>query len=115
MKFPENIRPETLEKKYLGKLSKKALSFMKACLKLNPAERITAAEALKHPYFEDLREEDLRKVNIIEREIDTARALSVNRANQNTRSNNNIALQSQKSIVHEIEKPPLLAYDTKYY
>jgi len=49
-------KPETLEKKYLGKLSKKALSFMKACLKMDPNQRITAADALQHPYFDGLRE-----------------------------------------------------------
>jgi cyclin-dependent kinase-like len=36
MKFPEILKPETLEKKYLGKLSKKALSFMKGLLKMDP-------------------------------------------------------------------------------
>jgi cyclin-dependent kinase-like len=56
VKFPEVTKPETLEKKYLGKLSKKALSFMKTCLKMDPAERISAAEALQHPYFEGLRD-----------------------------------------------------------
>jgi len=56
VKFPEMIKPETLEKKYLGKLTKKALSFMKACLKMDPAQRITASEALQHSYFDGLRE-----------------------------------------------------------
>ena len=59
VKFPEMIKPETLEKKYLGKLSKKALSFMKACLKMDPSERITASEALQHSYFDGLRERDV--------------------------------------------------------
>ncbi len=56
VKFPEVTKPETLEKKYLGKLSKKALAFMKTCLKMDPADRISAAEALQHPYFEGLRD-----------------------------------------------------------
>jgi cyclin-dependent kinase-like len=49
-------KPETLERRYLGKISKKALSFMKALLKLDPNERLTSKEALNHPYFEGLRE-----------------------------------------------------------
>ncbi len=53
MTFQESKR-ETLEEKYLGKLPRKALAFMKACLKMDPSERITAAEALYHPYFEGL-------------------------------------------------------------
>jgi len=56
VKFPDITKPETLEKKYLGKLSKKALAFMKVCLKMDPADRISASEALQHPYFEGLRE-----------------------------------------------------------
>ena len=52
-KFPESPKPETLERRYLGKLSKKALAFMKALLKMDPKERLTCNEAMKHPYFED--------------------------------------------------------------
>ncbi len=54
MKFPEILKPETLEKKYLGKLSKKALSFMKGLLKMDPQERLTGKEAILHPWFEGL-------------------------------------------------------------
>jgi len=46
VKFPKIDKPETLEKRYLGKISKKAISFMKACLKMDPNERLTASEAL---------------------------------------------------------------------
>lgn len=56
MKFPEMNKPETLEKRYLGKLSKKALMFMKECLKMDPAQRITASKALQHPYFDGIRD-----------------------------------------------------------
>ena len=44
-------------------MSKKAISFMKALLKLNPNERLTAAEALRHPYFEGLHEFDQENLN----------------------------------------------------
>jgi cyclin-dependent kinase-like len=36
MKFPEINKPETLERRYLGKLSKKALNIMKVMLKMDP-------------------------------------------------------------------------------
>jgi cyclin-dependent kinase-like len=42
MKFPELPKPETLERRYLGKVSKKGLSFMKALLKMDPADRLTS-------------------------------------------------------------------------
>jgi len=46
MKFPEVTKPETLEKRYLGKLSKKALAFMKGLLKMDPNERFSSMESL---------------------------------------------------------------------
>ena len=55
-KFSEFGKLETIEKRYLGNLSKKGLSFMKGLLKLDPNERLTASEALQHPYFEGLNE-----------------------------------------------------------
>lgn len=49
--MPSVIRDETIDMKYLGKIEKNALSFMKACLKMNPSDRITVEQALKHPYL----------------------------------------------------------------
>lgn len=46
MKFPETPKPETLEKRYLGKLTKKALSFLKALLRMDASERLTGFEAI---------------------------------------------------------------------
>ena len=34
--------PETIECHYLGKMEKSAISFMKALLKMDPAERLTS-------------------------------------------------------------------------
>jgi serine/threonine protein kinase len=53
LKFPEN-RPETLEKRYMGKLSKIALDFMNQLLRMDPKERLTSSEALRHPYFRNI-------------------------------------------------------------
>ena len=39
LKFPDMSRPETLQKKYVGKLTKRALSFMKTLLLMDPAVR----------------------------------------------------------------------------
>ena len=56
MKFPEIFNPETLERRYLGKVSKKAMSFMKQLLKMDPHERLTCEEALQHSYFDGMNE-----------------------------------------------------------
>ena len=56
LRFPEITKYETLDKRYLGKVNKVGLNFMKGLLCMDPGQRITAAEALHHPYFEDLSE-----------------------------------------------------------
>eukprot|EP00397_Hematodinium_sp_SG-2012_P014720 GEMP01014976.1.p1 GENE.GEMP01014976.1~~GEMP01014976.1.p1 ORF type:complete len:515 (+),score=126.80 GEMP01014976.1:238-1782(+) len=52
LKFPDMSSPETLEKRYCRKMSKAALSFMKGVLSMEPMKRLSAADAVKHPYFE---------------------------------------------------------------
>ena len=52
LRFPEITKLDTLEKKYMGKISKIGMSFMKSLLCMNPDDRPTALQALQHPYFE---------------------------------------------------------------
>ena len=52
MKFHHITRPETLEKRYIGKMSKRAMSFLKALLEMDPLKRISTSDALMHPYLE---------------------------------------------------------------
>jgi serine/threonine protein kinase len=47
-------RPETLQKKYVGKLSKRALNIIRALLNMESASRPSSEECLQHPYFENL-------------------------------------------------------------
>jgi cyclin-dependent kinase-like len=63
MKFHEIQKPETLDKRFLGKLSKKALSLLKSLLKMDPDERINAIKVIEHPYFDGLREDNF--INIL--------------------------------------------------
>lgn len=39
--FPPLEKTQSLEVRYIGKVEKHALSFLKACLTLDPAKRIT--------------------------------------------------------------------------
>eukprot|EP00291_Cryptomonas_curvata_P022074 CAMPEP_0172165548 /NCGR_PEP_ID=MMETSP1050-20130122/8474_1 /TAXON_ID=233186 /ORGANISM="Cryptomonas curvata, Strain CCAP979/52" /LENGTH=321 /DNA_ID=CAMNT_0012836033 /DNA_START=308 /DNA_END=1269 /DNA_ORIENTATION=- len=57
LKFPDMSRPETLEKRYVGKVTKKALSFMKGLLQMDPAKRLQAQDALQHTYLDGLRDD----------------------------------------------------------
>lgn len=52
LKFPDMSRPETLQKKYVGKFGKSALHFLQALLRMNPADRPTSRDALAHPFFD---------------------------------------------------------------
>jgi serine/threonine protein kinase len=45
----------------LGKFPPKGLNFLKQLLRMKPSDRLTAIEALKHPYFDGVREEDFMK------------------------------------------------------
>lgn len=53
LKFPEMRRPETLQKKYMGKLSKRALQLIQLLLQLHPGDRLSSETLLHHVYFEE--------------------------------------------------------------
>jgi cyclin-dependent kinase-like len=57
LKFPDMTRPETLQRKYVGKLTKRAYSMMALFVKMNPKDRPTASECLDNAYFHGLKEE----------------------------------------------------------
>lgn len=54
-KFPDVSKPDTLAKKYGTKLSKEAHELMCGLLIMDPKDRLTAKQALMHPYFDGLR------------------------------------------------------------
>lgn len=45
---------ETLQSRYVGKMSNLGIEFMCSLLKMEPRQRPTAEQALRHPYFESL-------------------------------------------------------------
>ena len=56
-------KPETLEWRYLGKLPKNAISFMKGLLELDPKKRLNGITVFQHPYLAKLVEKDMKKEN----------------------------------------------------
>lgn len=82
LKFPDMTKPETLDKRYMGKLSKRALMFMRSLLRMDASETCTAQEALQNPYFEGLRERDQEKIDLMRN------ALSSAHSNKNSRMRN---------------------------
>jgi cyclin-dependent kinase-like len=62
-KFPDTInKPESIEKRYVGKLSKKALNLMSGMLIMDPEDRYTAADCLGDPFFDSVREPEVEKL-----------------------------------------------------
>jgi cyclin-dependent kinase-like len=55
------MKPETLEKRYVGKLSKKALNLMNGMLMMDPEERYTAMDCIADPYFDNIRDPDIEE------------------------------------------------------
>lgn len=54
MKIPDVKHPETLQRRFCGRLPKKAIAFLEATVQLCPEDRMTSEECLKHPYFQGL-------------------------------------------------------------
>lgn len=52
-KLPTVTKPETLERRYMGKLGSQAISFMKQLLHPDPKLRLKGEDIFKHPYFEN--------------------------------------------------------------
>jgi serine/threonine protein kinase len=67
LKFPDVSKPETLEKRYVGKMSRKALSLMNGLLRMSPKDRISGLKALTHPYFDEIRFKDAEFYKIIDK------------------------------------------------
>ena len=63
--FADIKKFQTVEGRYRNKITGKALSFLKGTLTMSPHDRLTAEEALLHPYFEDqrLKDEELADFN----------------------------------------------------
>jgi len=61
----EVSKPETLERRYMGKLSKTAINFMKALLHPDPKLRLKDDKIFSHPYLENLSSiEDKREITL---------------------------------------------------
>ena len=64
-------KPETLERRYFGKLNKQAIMFMKGLLEIDPKKRLNGVSVFQHPYLTKLVNNDnkLNKQIIYQEEI----------------------------------------------
>ena len=94
------MKPETLQRRYMGKLNKTDISFMKGLLELDPKKRLNGNTVFSHPYFEiyEGKKNNLIKKNsshfLSAHNINTAiieeekRNISKNKNNENNNNNN---------------------------
>ena len=80
-------RPETLQKKYVGKISRRALHFMKILLHMDPAERPCSTACLSSVYFEGLMPPSLSNLS--------PNPNTSSNYNSNNNTNNNPVTQTQ--------------------
>ena len=87
-------KPETLQRRYMGKLNKVDISFMKGLLELDPKKRLNGKNVFSHPYFEVF---EGKKTNLIkknssilmsERNIHNSSVDEGKRKNKNNENNN---------------------------
>ena len=57
-------KPETLQRRYIGKLNKVDISFMKGLLELDPKKRLNGKNVFSHPYFEVF---EGKKINMVKK------------------------------------------------
>ena len=86
LRFPRIKQPETLEKHYVGKLSKSAISLMNGMLQIDPAKRLTSIEALAHPYFDSVREDDVEELIVRYQKRETRETSIVNLINEHSKT-----------------------------
>ena len=91
-------KPETLEKRYLGKFSKKAISFMKGLLALDPKKRLNGNTVFKHAYLEKLVLTDLQKEAEQKMQINTIR--NINREEQRMSLKNKINNELSSKVLN---------------
>ena len=54
LKFPDMSRPETLQQKYMGKISKRGLDIMRKMVKMDHRERQNASQLMENKFFDGL-------------------------------------------------------------
>lgn len=109
LKFPDMTRPETLQKKYMGRLSKRAIGLMRRMLSMEPRERPTSSACQTDPYFENLdmggqlignptNLNSQRLNQIVSTNGNTINSNNINTSNNNNNNNNNIITTNNANV-----------------
>ena len=88
-------KPETLERKYLGKLNKQAINFMKGLLELDPKKRLNGVTVFQHPYLAKLASNDIQMQK--EQQQPSMQQSEKNNTNLHLNNNNNNLLHNNNN------------------
>ena len=107
-------RPETLERRYMEKLNKTAISFMKGLLALDPKKRLNGETVFQHPYFAALVKKDKEKEEQQKKLImNTTNKVKTPQNNVNKNDNNNNNNEANKNVNNiQNSNPPTLINTT---
>ena len=93
-------KPETLERKYFGKLNKQAINFLKGLLELEPKKRLNENNVFQHPYFAKLVSNDKTMNN----EINEKKIININKINTKNDYNDKINVNNTGQSNNQILK-----------
>ena len=93
-------KPESLERRYIGKLGPTAIDFMKGLLQLDPKKRLNTETVFKHKYFSCFMKEEKEKEKEKERTNNNTNTNSGNKeTNENKNNNNSNQVKENKEII----------------
>ena len=111
-------KPESLERRYMGKLGPTAIDFMKGLLQLDPKKRLNSETVFKHKYFacfmkEEQKEKEKLNNNIINNSINNEKIINKNNNINNSQEHEN--KENIKPIVEtKNEKVNFINKDNNY-
>ena len=93
-------KPESLERRYMGKLGPTAIDFMKGLLQLDPKKRLNTETVFKHKYFSCFMKEEKEKEKEKERTNNNTNTNSGNKeTSENKNNNNSNQVKENKEII----------------
>ena len=102
-------KPETLERKYFGKLNKQAINFLKGLLELEPKKRLNENNIFQHPYFAKLVSNDKTMNN----EINEKKIININKINTKNDYNDKINVNNTGQSNNQILKIKIIQANHK--
>ena len=97
-------KPESLERRYMGKLGPTAIDFMKGLLQLDPKKRLNTETVFKHKYFSCfMKDEQKEKEKEREKEKEKEKAINnINNSRVSIKENENINKENTNNTINTI-------------